>query len=78
MDEAKKKKKKKKKKSKIGLGWGDPANYGVAPAGGGGGGMGESLLRSYFREVLDLESSLLYAGGEPEEGYITYSGDSML
>ncbi len=76
MDEAKRKKKKKKKKSKVGLGWGDPANYGVAPAGGGG--MGESILRDYLREVLDLESSLLYAGGEPEEGYITYSGDSML
>lgn len=80
MEEAKKKKKKRKKKKKKGLGWGNPNFPGAVPADGGGG-IGESYIRSFVRETLydfDLEDSLLYKGGEPEEGDVTYSGDKRL
>lgn len=80
MEEVKKKKRKKKKKK--GLGWGNPNFPGAVPSGAdGGGGIGESCIRSFVRETLydfDLEDSLLYSDGEPEEGDITYSGDTRL
>lgn len=70
------------KKCKQGLGWGNPD----APGGGVSNpgqiaSPGESLLRAFIGHTLNelaLEDSLLYAGGEPEEGMITYSGDSYL
>lgn len=59
------------------LGWGNPD----APGGGVSNpgqiaSPGESVLRDFVRSILseiELEDSLLYAGGEPEVGMISYS-----
>ena len=52
----KKKKRKKKKKQVGGLGWGDSANYEAVGSGtgfDGGGAMGESMLRSFIRNIME-------------------------